>query len=106
MIRKEIHKVQDGEHNLCSCVLPFSPAEFGPLPVAPQTEPDGGGMSKQSLLQRKTQHQVHSIEQPNRVNQICQSVSTPLSLHQYLMETQWGQTLSENGAKDTSGPKK
>jgi len=42
---------------------------------------DSGGMCGRkghTLLQLKTQPQVHSIEQPSRV---CQSVSTPLNLH-------------------------
>ena len=42
------------------------------MAVAPQTEPDSGGMcgrKGQSLLQPKTQPQVHSIEQLSPANE-------------------------------------
>jgi len=71
-----------------------------------QTEPDSGGMCRQSLLQRKTQPQVHSIETQIEWARYAGVFPPHWVFIQYLMETQWGQTLSDNGTKDTSGPKK
>jgi len=75
-----------------------------------QTEPDSGGMCRQSLLQRRTQPQEHRLRYTALSSQIeWTRYGGVFPLHwvfiQYLMETQWGQT-SDSGTKDTSGPKK